>query len=69
MPRFKIVSIIPGMENFAPERTETRSGFFGSPKPFFMIFWSLFHGLFCWASSSLGSFLFVGVIVAADIGW
>ena len=25
-PRFKTVSIMPGMENFAPERTETSSG-------------------------------------------
>src|ERR1041385_7164024 len=28
---FRIVFIIPGMENFAPERQETKSGFFGSP--------------------------------------
>ncbi|MNY17958.1 hypothetical protein D3C86_1513070 [compost metagenome] len=27
-----MVSIIPGMENLAPERTETKSGFSGSPK-------------------------------------
>jgi hypothetical protein len=26
------VSIIPGIENFAPERTETRSGSLGSPR-------------------------------------
>ncbi len=30
-PRLRIVSIIPGMEERAPERTETRSGFSGSP--------------------------------------
>ena len=24
---------MPGIENFAPERTDTSSGFFGSPKP------------------------------------
>src|SRR3990170_5557151 len=30
-PRFRTVSIIPGIENFAPERTETRSGRAGSP--------------------------------------
>ena len=24
---------MPGIENLAPERTETSSGFFGSPKP------------------------------------
>jgi len=29
-----MVSIIPGMEARAPERTETRSGFFGSPNFF-----------------------------------
>ena len=32
-PRFRIVSIMPGMENLAPERTETSSGF--SPAPSF----------------------------------
>ena len=31
MPRLRIVSIIPGIENFAPERTDTSSGFFTSP--------------------------------------
>ena len=31
-PRFRIVSIIPGIEDRAPERTETRSGLDGSPK-------------------------------------
>ena len=31
-PRFRIVSIIPGIEERAPERTETSSGFVGSPK-------------------------------------
>ena len=30
-PRFKMVSIIPGIENFAPLRTETRSGSAASP--------------------------------------
>src|SRR5438046_10393458 len=30
-PRFRTVSIIPGMENFAPERTLTSSGSFRSP--------------------------------------
>src|SRR5690349_20827569 len=28
---FKIVFIMPGMENLAPERQETKSGFFGLP--------------------------------------
>src|SRR6266849_2088055 len=30
-PRFRTVSIMPGIENLAPERTLTRSGLFGSP--------------------------------------
>ena len=32
-PRSRIVSIIPGIEIAAPERTETSSGLEGSPKP------------------------------------
>ena len=32
IPTFNTVSIIPGIENFAPERTEMISGFVGSPK-------------------------------------
>ncbi len=32
-PRFRTVSIIPGIENLAPERTLTRSGLAASPKP------------------------------------
>ena len=31
IPRFRIVSIIPGIESLAPERTETKSGFSLSP--------------------------------------
>src|SRR5260370_4112566 len=30
-PRFRTVSIMPGIENLAPERTLTRRGLFGSP--------------------------------------
>jgi hypothetical protein len=30
-PMLKTVSIIPGIENFAPELQETRSGFWASP--------------------------------------
>ena len=33
-PRFNTVSIMPGMENFAPERLETSNGFCGSPNLF-----------------------------------
>ena len=32
-PRFRTVSIIPGIENLAPERTLTRSGSAAFPKP------------------------------------
>ena len=32
-PRFRTVSIIPGMLKAAPERTLTSSGFSASPKP------------------------------------
>jgi len=42
-----MVSIMPGMENFAPERTDTRSGFFGSPKSLAMIFCSRSMAVFC----------------------
>ncbi len=31
MPTFKTVSIMPGIENFAPERTERISGLSGLP--------------------------------------
>jgi hypothetical protein len=31
-PMLSTVSIMPGMENLAPERQETKSGFLGSPK-------------------------------------
>eukprot|EP00961_Rhodomonas_salina_P260737 3523551-Rhodomonas_salina.1 len=31
-PRFRTVSIIPGIDTAAPERTETSRGSFGSPK-------------------------------------
>ncbi len=33
-PRFKTVSIIPGIENAAPERTDTSSGSVASPRRF-----------------------------------
>jgi hypothetical protein len=32
-PRFRIVSIIPGIETGAPDRTETSNGFDVSPNP------------------------------------
>ncbi len=33
---------MPGMDIFAPERTDTSSGFFGSPKPFPVSFSTFF---------------------------
>ena len=33
-PRFKMVSIIPGIETLAPDLTETKSGLFKSPNFF-----------------------------------
>ena len=32
-PRFRMVSIIPGIENIAPDLTETNNGLTGSPNP------------------------------------
>ena len=40
-PRFKMVSIIPGMEALAPERTDTNNGFSRSPN-FFPLISSIF---------------------------
>jgi len=42
-PRFRTVSIMPGMDTRAPERTETRSGLLGSPKAAPMAFSSFFR--------------------------
>ena len=39
------MSIIPGIENLAPERTLTSSGSSGSPKRLPIVFSSLAHGL------------------------
>ena len=38
IPTLRTVSIIPGIENFAPDRTETKSGLVGSPKDFPILF-------------------------------
>jgi hypothetical protein len=38
MPRLRTVSIIPGIENIDPLRTETRSGSPGSPRARFIFF-------------------------------
>ncbi|CAB4690003.1 unannotated protein [freshwater metagenome] len=45
MPTLRTVSIIPGMENFAPERTETRSGFLGFPNSLSKLFSKAFNEL------------------------
>ena len=53
-PKFKTVSIMPGMENFAPERTDTRSGSFASPRARPIFFSSDFTWRTISASNSLG---------------
>ena len=56
-PKFKIVSIIPGIEIAAPERTETSSGFLVEFH-FFPVFFSIFTIFFITAGmTSFGSFL------------
>jgi len=55
-PRFKIVSIIPGIETGAPDRTETRSGSLGSPRVFFVTFSRFFICFWISASSPSGHF-------------
>ncbi len=49
-PRLRIVSIIPGIEMGAPERTDTRRGSFGSPS-FFPTSFSSFARFFFTSSS------------------
>ena len=68
-PRLRTVSIIPGIENLAPERTETSSGLAGSPKP--LPVRSL--DLACTASSMsshrpVRQLLAVGEVVVAGLG-
>jgi hypothetical protein len=43
------VSIIPGIENLAPERTETSSGFFDEPS----VALALFSSFFTWLTISV----------------
>ena len=45
-PRLRMVFIMPGMENFAPERTLSSSGFAASPS-----FWPMFFSSFTRALS------------------
>src|SRR5437899_2222147 len=47
-PRLRMVSIIPGIETAAPERTDTSSGFLGSPNFFLLTRSSCFR----WRSTS-----------------
>ena len=56
-PKFKIVSIIPGIEIAAPERTETNNGFLVEFH-FLPVFFSIFTIFFITAGmTSFGSFL------------
>ena len=48
---------MPGIETRAPERTETRSGFFVSPKPLPASFSTFFMESATSRSSPFGSFL------------
>ena len=56
-PRFKIVSIIPGIETGAPERTETKSGSLGSPSFLPALFSSFCKFSFTDRSKPAGYFL------------
>ena len=51
IPTFNTVSIMPGIENFAPERTDTNNGFSGSPN-FFPSSFSRFPSALCISASS-----------------
>ncbi len=53
-PRLRTVSIMPGMENLAPERTETSSGSLASPIVLPMAFSSRERAPATSASSALG---------------
>ncbi len=53
-PRFNTVSIMPGIEARAPERTDTSSGFAGSPKLLPVRLSTLARAASTWPSSSAG---------------
>ena len=63
-----MVSIMPGMESRAPERTETRSGFSRSPKFLAEDFLGVGDAGLDLRPQFLGIGFFVGVIVSADFG-
>ena len=49
IPTFRTVSIMPGIENFAPDLTDTKSGFFGFPNSFPVIFSSSVSDASTWS--------------------
>ena len=55
IPTFKTVSIIPGIECFAPDRTETRSGEFRLPSFLPTIFSKLLKALCTCSDKSVGT--------------
>ena len=67
-PRLSTVSIMPGIEARAPERTETSSGFFVSPKILPVSLPTCASAFSTCAFRSFGYCLLVGVIVGADLG-
>ena len=52
---FRTVSIIPGMENFAPERTDTSSGSSGSPSFFPRVSSRVARWAATWSSNPAGT--------------
>ena len=68
MPRFRIVSIMPGMESRAPERTEIKSGFFGPPNSLPSDFSILARAVIDLLGElrRIGAFVFV--VIGADFG-
>ena len=55
-PMFRTVFIMPGMENLAPERQETSSGFFGSPNFLPVAFSTFFIAATCCSHCPAGNF-------------
>ena len=55
MPTFNTVSIIPGIESLAPERTETNNGLFTSPNFLPLTFSKLERASCIWLNKSFGT--------------
>ena len=55
-PKFKIVSIIPGIETLAPDLTDTNKGFFKSPNFFLESFSILANSNFIFLIKFKGNF-------------